>query len=160
MGRFLQWRLAVKNTNFMRKFAVILMSLMTFAFAANADDSPIDYAQLPAAAKSFISTELPGETVSFVTKDAEMHGSTYDVVFASGLKVEFDGQGEWKEISGKRSQINKKFVPKEIVSQVESRWPNTGFTKIDRDRRGYEVELTNGLDLKFNKKFKLVEIDD
>ena len=31
---------------------------------------------------------------------------------------------------------------------------------IDRDKRGYEVKLDNGLDLKFDPKFRLVEIDD
>ena len=31
---------------------------------------------------------------------------------------------------------------------------------MDRDRRGYDVELDNGLDLEFNKKFQMVEIDD
>ena len=32
--------------------------------------------------------------------------------------------------------------------------------QIERDRHGYEIELTNRLELKFNKTFKLIEIDD
>ena len=31
---------------------------------------------------------------------------------------------------------------------------------IDRDRRDYEVELDNGLDLKFDLKFRLIDIDN
>ena len=30
----------------------------------------------------------------------------------------------------------------------------------DRDRRGYDVELDNGLDLEFDSSFRLVDIDD
>ena len=33
-------------------------------------------------------------------------------------------------------------------------------TAIDRDRRDYEVELDNGLDLKFDLKFRLIDIDN
>ena len=32
--------------------------------------------------------------------------------------------------------------------------------KLDRDRRGYDVKLNNGMELEFNKKFEIVDIDD
>jgi hypothetical protein len=32
--------------------------------------------------------------------------------------------------------------------------------KIDRDRRDYEISLSNRLELTFDKKFNLVDIDD
>ena len=39
-------------------------------------------------------------------------------------------------------------------------YPKNKITSIDRDRRDYEVELDNGLDLKFDLKFRLIDIDD
>ena len=32
--------------------------------------------------------------------------------------------------------------------------------KLDRDRRGYDVKLNNGMELEFNKNFEIVDIDD
>ena len=32
--------------------------------------------------------------------------------------------------------------------------------KIDKDHFGYEIELLNGLELKFDKKGQLVNVDD
>ena len=89
-----------------------------------------------------------------------MLDTTYDVHFASGLKIEFGSNGEWKEISRTSSLVESRFVPKQIVSTVSSRWPGAEFKKIERYRHGYEVELTNRMELKFDKKFRLTEIDD
>ena len=88
-------------------------------------------------------------------------GDCYKVkVMSDGLKVEFNSKGEWKEISRKSAPIDDRFVPQQIRKNVASRWPEARFRKIERYRQGYEVELSNGLELKYNKNFKLAEIDD
>ena len=38
-------------------------------------------------------------------------------------------------------------------------FPGEKITKIDRDSREYEVELSNDVDLKFDKKGQLKEVD-
>ena len=43
---------------------------------------------------------------------------------------------------------------------MSSRFPGRTITKIDRDRRDYELELNDGLELTFNLKFDLIGIDD
>ena len=80
--------------------------------------------------------------------------------FANGLKIEFNSKGEWKEISSATSQIDRKYVPRQIIAAVEARWPGAEFRKVERYRYGYEVELTNRLELKFDRQFRLTEIDD
>ena len=39
-------------------------------------------------------------------------------------------------------------------------YPDTSVVQIDRDKRDYEVKLTNGLELTFDLKFNLIDIDD
>ena len=95
-----------------------------------------------------------------MTRDTDLLDTTYDVHFTNGLKVEFNSRGEWKEISTKTATIDSKYVPGQIVSTVETRWPGVQFRKIEKYRYGYEVELTNRLELKFDKQFRLTEIDD
>lgn len=51
-------------------------------------------------------------------------------------------------------------VPQQIKDYVKQNYPDARITKIDRDRRDYEVSLSNRLELTFNKEFRLIEIDD
>ena len=144
----------------MKKIATLILSLVFFSFASNADDRPIDYQQLPAAAKSFIKADFPNEAISYITKDTDLLETAYDVHFVNGLKIEFDSKGEWKEISCDASPISSKYIPRQIIDAVAKRWPGEKFKKIERYRHGYELELTNHLELKFDNKFRLTEIDD
>ena len=49
-------------------------------------------------------------------------------------------------------------IPEQIKAHVNATIPDAVITKIDRDRRGYEVKLSNGLEMEYNKKFKVVDI--
>ncbi|MDE7005137.1 MAG: PepSY-like domain-containing protein, partial [Alistipes sp.] len=51
-------------------------------------------------------------------------------------------------------------VPQAIREQVLKQFPKAVIEGIDRDRRGYDVELSNGLDLKFDRQMNLIEIED
>ena len=51
-------------------------------------------------------------------------------------------------------------VPEAIAAYVQATFPNNVITKIDKERYGYEIELSNDMDLKFNKKGNLIGIDD
>ena len=51
-------------------------------------------------------------------------------------------------------------VKKLTEAQVKKTFPGATIIKLDRDRRGYDVKLNNGMDLEFNKKFEIVEVDD
>ena len=144
----------------MKKIVTLLMSLAFFATIANADDRPIDYEQLPSAAKSFIESDFPMQTISYITKDMDLLDTSYNVHFANGLEIEFNSKGEWKEISCATSPIDSKYIPRQIIDAVATRWPGEKFKKIERYKYGYEVELTNSLELKFDKMYRLTEVDD
>lgn len=144
----------------MKKIVTLLMSLAFFATIANADDRPIDYEQLPSAAKSFIEADFPMQSISYITKDMDLLDTSYNVHFANGLEIEFNSKGEWKEISCATSPIDSKYIPRQIIDAVATRWPGEKFKKIERYKYGYEVELTNSLELKFDKMYRLTEVDD
>jgi predicted nucleotide-binding protein (sugar kinase/HSP70/actin superfamily) len=76
------------------------------------------------------------------------------------VKIEFNGDGEWKDVDCKFGAVPAAIIPKKIASYVEKNYPDAKIIKIDRDRRDYEVSLSNRLELTFDMKFNLVEIDD
>lgn len=144
----------------MKKIALFFASVMAFAGVASADDKPITFEQLPAKAQQFIKTNFPQEKIAFTSLDRDIFGDTYDVLFASGTKLEFTDKGEWKEIKCKYSTVDEKFIPEQIRNYVTNTYPGTKYVKIEKGKNGYEVELTNGLELTFDRNFVLIDIDD
>lgn len=147
----------------MKKLTVLLAGLALLATSASAlaaDDRPISVAQLPAASQQFIKTHFAGVEVSYAKVDEEMLSKTYDVVFVNGNKVEFAKDGAWKEVDCKYSEVPAAVVPAQIKAYVTKNHPQAKIVKIDRDKRDYEVKLSNGLELKFDLKFNVIGIDD
>ena len=82
------------------------------------------------------------------------------MVFTNSSKIEFWKDGEWKEIDCKYSTVPSAVIPAQIAQYVSQNYPDTQIVKIDRDKRDYEVKITNGLELTFDKQFNLIDIDD
>ena len=123
--------------------AAAVFALGTSTVSAD-NDRPISVSELPEKAQQFIRQHFPNEKVSFAKMERELFDTTYEVIFTSSSKVEFLKNGDWKEVDCKYST-----VPAAIIPQ-----------QIDRDKRDYEVKLTNGLELTFDLKFNLIDIDD
>ena len=135
-----------------------LLATSAPAFAGN--DRPIAVGELPAVSQEFIKTHFAGVEVSFSKVDEELFDKDYKVVFVNGAKVEFAKNGEWKDVECKYGEVPAAIVPQQIRDYVTKNYPKNKIVAIDRDRRDYEVELDNGLDLKFDLKFRLIDIDN
>lgn len=58
------------------------------------------------------------------------------------------------------NSVPEALVPAAIVQYVKTNFDGTVITKIDKERYGYDIELSNDLELKFNKKGQVMEVDD
>lgn len=145
----------------MKKILFVFAAIMMFAGIASADnDRIVPYENLPAKAQEFVKKYFPSEKVSYVKEETDFMELSYEVVFAQGTKVEFTGQGEWKEVDCRYSTLNEDLVPEQIRAYVKQNFPDTKFVKIEKGYRDYEVKLTNRLELTFDMNFNLVDIDD
>lgn len=146
------------------KKSLLLLAAALFAagalFASTRSDKPVAVGELPAAAQQFVKTHFASSEVLYAKIDDDLFNNDYTVVFADGVSVEFAGNGEWKEVKTRRGEVPAAIVPQMIRDQVASQFPAARIESIDRDRRGFDVELSNGLELKFDRKYNLVEIDD
>ncbi len=124
-----------------------------------ADDRPVTFAQLPSAAQSFINANFPEEKVSYSTKDDDFIRPDYKVVFVSGTRLQFDYAGALEKVSA-RTGVPEKLVPVQILEYVKVHFPDAFVVEYEIDRKSYEVKLSNRLELKFNKNFNIIEIDD
>lgn len=151
----------------MRIITTALVAIMATASAAFAtslyidnNDRPINYEELPAEAKSFISTHFGSEEISHIVLDKDIVCSDYTVAFRSGTKLEFDGGGDWTEIDCGRTSVPEALIPQQIADYVAAKHPNSTITEIKREHGRTEVKLNGGLELTFNSRYRIVDVDD
>ena len=97
--------------------------------------------------------------VSSVRQDTDWLGGDYDVRFVDGAEISFRHNGEWDDVECKDSQVPAAIVPAKIASYVTEKYPDSRIVEIDRDLRGYEIELSNDVKLKFDRKGEFTSID-
>jgi len=141
-------------------FSVVSLTLMLSLTSMKDDDKPISFAQLPKVAQQFVKANFTSK-VSLVTLDNDLIGKSYEVILENATRIEFDGKGNWKEVDAEHGVVPKKIVPNAISSYVAKNFSGTSIKQIEKRRRGgYQVELSNGLELTFDSNLKFVRIDD
>ena len=141
------------------KKILFVMSVVLISMACVAEDRPVVYEQLPAPAKEFINANYPGEKVSYIVVDDDIVKPDYTVRLANGVEIQFENSGALEKISA-RSGVPAAVVPVQIADYVKANFPDAVVVEYEIGRRDFSVDLSNGLELRFNGKFKLVELDD
>ena len=148
------------KTTAMKRIITILALFVCLPLMSSADnDYVIPFEQLPQVSQTFVQTHFSGVNVSFTMRDSH----SFEVRFEDGSEVEFDKKGNWKEVDCKRQAVPASvlsLVPAEIQTYAAATFPQATITKINQKHWGYEVELSNGFDLEFNKKGKFLRMDD
>lgn len=145
----------------MKKLALILVSLFSMcALTLRADnEKPIQESQLPAAAQQFLKQNFADRKVAFAKVETGLMSKSYEVLFSDGDQIEFDGNGNWEEIDCKFTSVPDAVIPARILEYVRANYPDATVKKIEKDRREYEVKLSNRIELTFDSRFNLTDID-
>ena len=139
---------------------VVLVCLIAFQIKALADnDKPIAVTQLPATSQQIIKKNFAGKKVALAKQETGLLDKSYEITFTSGEKIEFDKNGNWTEISCKRSAVPASIVPAQIRAYVKKNYPGCIILKIEKDDDGYEIDLNNRIEITFNKKFQVIDIE-
>ena len=140
---------------------LIIMALMLASMTiVNADDRPVTFNQLPSAAQTFINKNYPDDKVSFATVDDDFIRPDYHVALVSGVMLQFENDGTLEKVESRNGNIPEGIIPVQILQAVNSYYPDATILGYEVGRRSYEVKLSNRLELKFNSRFELVELDD
>ena len=145
----------------MKKILLSALAIATLAVTPTmAEDVAITAQKLPQEAQSFLKTHYAQNKVLSAMHDRDFTDNDYTVYLDDGTKIEFDGSGKWESVKNHNGKIPAGVVPSAIQTYVAEHFPSLGIEKIERKRYGYELELTNDLDLKFDSRGKFVGIDD
>lgn len=147
----------------MKKIMMTLIAVtVSFSTLSADNDRPVQTSQLPQLAQTFLNKHFKDSKIAMVTSERDwlIMDQEYNVVFANGDKIEFDSKGNWENIECRHASVPQNIVPNAITTYIGQAFPGTSIKEIDHDRRGYDVELCNGVEVKFDNSFKAYKIDD
>ena len=114
---------------------------------------------MPEAARTFISEKLSDYQITYAAKDND----DYEIRLANSWEVEFNKSGEWTDIDCDRNAVPSDIVsllPAAVTEYISASFQDSFITEIHKERKGFEIELDNGLNLEFNKAGQFKRIDD
>ena len=127
---------------------------------ANADNNkPIKVTDLPVKAQTVLSQHFNNQKVTFASIESGIIDKNYDVVLQNGTKLEFDKKGNVTEIDCKQGAVPEKLIPQAIRTYLQENYSGQTVRKIEFNKNEYELELSNGIDITFNKHFQVIDID-
>lgn len=141
-------------------FMFIAVAMMSTVLCTACDKEEIILANnLPEASQEFLKKHFPDAKVSIVTKEL----NDYDVWLNNGFEISFTRKGKWDEVDGNRNAVPQSVIdllPKAVATYVSEHFPEAQIVSVNREPFGYDVDLSNGLDLEFDSKGNIREIDD
>lgn len=146
----------------MKKLAFLMICLFAIfvTMVVKADnEKPIPMGQLPLTAQKFVKKHFADRKVLLAKMETEVLSKNYEVTFEDGTQIDFDSKGNWETVDCHHTPVPTAIIPAAIVNSVETTYPDAFIMKIEKDKKKYEVELSNHIELTFDQKFQLKDID-
>ena len=147
----------------MKRIGIILIGLALMTNLACADNDKVtnNINELPQVSRTFLNNYFNGNKVSHIKIDKDLFLiDSYDVILTDGTSVEFNRDGEWKEVKSFQQNIPDTLIPAEIKQYVNQNYPSQKIMTVERGKRKVSVDLANGLELEFDLNGNLIDIDD
>ena len=143
----------------MKRFLLLITAVLTFG-AILVQDKKVTFNDLPADAINFVRQHFLVDHIASVWKDTDYNDEEYTVIFRDGLEIEFNGDGDWKELKARHGKVPDHVVPEKILTHVRATFPFESIKEVSRNltKKRYEAELTDGQELKFDDKFNFIGV--
>lgn len=141
-------------------FLLLVVSIVGMAPMLADNDKMITREELPKEAQMFLTQHFEGIEVLYVKADRDMGVvMSYDVVLKGDVKVEFNRSGEWTSVDCEKGRVPNGVLPRGVLDYVTKRFAEAYVVEIEKGLRGYEVKLSNDIDLEFDKDGKFLRVD-
>lgn len=137
---------------------LVLCTLSLFACARD-NKQVITLEQLPQAAQQTIATYATDEPVVIIIQENDLFDTDYEVRFHNGNEWKFDEQGQIESLDNAMQPLPATMLPEPLVAYVNQHFAGQSIREYSVDRRDYEITLMSGIELKFDKSFRLLETD-
>lgn len=108
-------------------------------------------------ADAFLKTHFQSQAIHELDIDPNDR-DMYDVELADGTELEFDRNGELLKMESD-SGLPLTALPLGMGAYINANYPDVNAVEFEKERNGFEIELSNGSELKFDTQGKFLRID-
>lgn len=146
----------------MKKIILVFALIVSIAIGASAKDTySRDVSVLPEAARTALAKNFKSK-VNLIKIDKELGRiSEYEVILNDGTEITFDSKGNWDNVEvRKSSSVPSAMIPQPIKNYVQTKHKGARIIGIDKERHGYDIELSNGVEIQFDKNGTFLRYDN
>ena len=126
---------------------------------AQPNAAAVNAQSLPDVITTFIKQHFPNASITGIEPDYDHGGMEYDVYLNDGTELDFDVNNQWETIESRGKGVPAAFIPKAIATHVQGNY-QMPIVKIHKEYYGYEIELSNGMELSFDRQGHFMGMDD
>ena len=143
----------------MKKITLVALLLCVFSLGACArGKQPVAFQNLPEMVKSAVLKNYSDSLVQYITWEKAIGKDKFEFLLQDGTKMEYYENGQLHKIKC-ITGIPDALVPEPILKYVRGTFPNAIITEFKNDSWSQEVELSNDMDLIFNRRGDFLRID-
>lgn len=121
---------------------------------ANGQKKYLAPADAPEQISKYVKQHFPDGQIAYIKKNY----TKYKVKLDTRVKLEFDGDFNIYEIESK-SPLPSSVIPTKIQHYVSQHYPTQQIVEWELKKKGQKVELTNDVDLLFDRDGNFIKID-
>lgn len=141
------------------KLWFVILLVATLSATCDARDVVIKVKDLPVPARNIVKNHFKGRKIVKAERESGLSGVTYEVILNNGDEITFNSKGGWVDIDCKAGTVPFSVIPVAIANYVKQNYSGVPIQKIERGRVNYEVELSNGVEIYFDKSsYKMVRV--
>ena len=117
--------------------------------------------RLPVKAQNFIDVNLEKERIVYVKESRTLFlRKEYLAVFANGLKIEFDSNGDWIDMLSDKKGLPKNLVPEKVWLYVKEYYASSDVMEIEKKRKSVlRVLLSNRKEIFFDREGRKMNME-
>ena len=142
----------------MKKLLTYLMTIIvvtTLLSTGCEKETTINEHQLPEQAKLYLITHFSSQRISKTIRDKEGNTTTFEVLLANGINIDFDKNGKCISMDGHGQKL-----PDNILIYVQTHYSDHFITDWGFESFGQKVELSNEIELGFDLNGNFLRILD
>lgn len=141
------------------KKRLLLVLVTVMSLTACGKDQIINYDQLPANAKNIIEKYFDRSQVAYVKQDGIGSWIEYEVKFLNQDEVDFNANGDVRKVDMESGAVPSDLIPQQICDFVTKNYASQTIVQYSVTYRGYEIELSSGLEIEFDKQCNVTKLD-
>ena len=140
---------------------LIVCMLLTVSAMCARDRVSRDVNLLPTEARELIKNHFAEASISYLKVDKNLFRvEGYDVRLTDGTELDFNSKGQWTKIEAEKNAVPASLIPDVIKKYMKQNYNGQRVKKIKHNRRGYELKLSNGLEVEFDNMGNFLRLDD